>query len=84
MIEELSELQKEVCKDLRGHGNQKHIIEEMADVLIMIEQLKIMKDISNEDIQNVIDFKTKRLIDRMNEYEQDHWLCECEERNIKT
>lgn len=38
-IEELSELQKELTKHLRGEGNQKHIAEEMADVRIILSEL---------------------------------------------
>ena len=39
-IEELSELQKELCKDLRGKGTRDAIAEEIADAEIMLEQLK--------------------------------------------
>lgn len=38
-IEELSELQKELTKHLRGEGNPKHIAEEMADVRIILSEL---------------------------------------------
>ena len=43
-IEELSELQKELTKLLRGECENPidHISEEMADVYIMLEQLKIL------------------------------------------
>ena len=40
-IEELSELQKELCKDAIGNGSQFHIAEEIADVEIVIAQMKI-------------------------------------------
>ena len=36
-IEELSELQKELCKSLRGQTDRQHIAEEIADVQIMLE-----------------------------------------------
>lgn len=39
-IEELSELQKELCKMLRGKANNDHIAEEIADVEIMLQQMK--------------------------------------------
>jgi hypothetical protein len=39
-IEEMSELQKELCKLLLGNGDREHIAEEMADVEIMLSQLK--------------------------------------------
>ena len=41
-IEELSELQKELCKFLRGDSNNSPIAGEMADVEIMLEQLKLI------------------------------------------
>jgi hypothetical protein len=41
-IEELSELQKELCKYLRDKTNIRNISEEMADVEIMLEQLKLI------------------------------------------
>ena len=39
-IEELSELQKELCKYQRGGGDIAHIAEEIADVKIMIAQME--------------------------------------------
>lgn len=39
-VEEMAELTKELCKDLNGQGSLAHISEEMADVEIMLEQLK--------------------------------------------
>ena len=47
-IEELSELQKELCKALRGKPNKEDIIEELADVLIMLDQVKIYFKIEDE------------------------------------
>lgn len=41
-IEELSELQKEICKYLRDKTNIRNISEEIADVEIMLEQLKLI------------------------------------------
>lgn len=41
-IEEMSELIKELCKDMDGKGNKDHIAEEIADVELTIEQLKII------------------------------------------
>lgn len=39
VFEEMAELQKELCKNLRDEPNRKHIIEEIADVEIMLEQM---------------------------------------------
>lgn len=41
-VEELAELQKEICKMLRGGGDIAHLAEEIADAKIMIEQLIII------------------------------------------
>lgn len=41
-IEEMSELMKEICKGFRGEENVEAISEEMADVEIMLDQMKIM------------------------------------------
>lgn len=41
-LEELAELQHALCKDLRGNHNAAHIAEEIADVEIMLEQLKLL------------------------------------------
>ena len=43
-VEEMSELQKELCKHSRGRQNYYHIAEEIADVHIMLEQLMILFD----------------------------------------
>ena len=40
VIEEMSELTKEICKIKRGKGNYMNLVEEIADVEIMLEQLK--------------------------------------------
>lgn len=44
-IEELSELQKELCKSLRGKTDRQHIAEEIADVQIMLEQMMILYEL---------------------------------------
>ena len=40
MFEEMSELQKELCKHLRGKDTLPEIAEEIADVEIMLAQMK--------------------------------------------
>lgn len=59
-VEELSELQKELCKVLRGEGNAEALAEEMADVSIMMEQLRLLFDM-DERIGEVMDEKIMRL-----------------------
>lgn len=41
-IEEMSELQKELCKNIRGRENREAIAEEIADVRIMLDQMEIL------------------------------------------
>jgi NTP pyrophosphatase (non-canonical NTP hydrolase) len=41
VFEEFAELQKELVKQLRGKGDTEHIQEEIADCLIMLEQLMV-------------------------------------------
>ena len=64
-IEEMAELTKELCKyhnedDMPLEG----IAEEIADVTIMLEQLRIIYDI-NDDVCVWMDAKIKRLNDRL-------------------
>lgn len=47
-IEECSELQKEITKIIRNKGNLENLAEEIADVEIMIEQLKYMYKLYNQ------------------------------------
>ena len=64
-IEEMAELTKEICKDFRGKGNREHIIEEMADVCVMIDQLMIIYDIETNELLDEIDIKITRLEERI-------------------
>lgn len=68
-IEEMSELQKELTKYIRGLGNREHLKEEVADVLIMITQIQIMFALPDEEIKEVVDFKINRLKERMEQNE---------------
>lgn len=62
-IEELSELQKELTKALRNKAKISSIIEEMADVYIMLEQLFWIFNIQDKEIKEMIDEKNARLAD---------------------
>nr|DAF05206.1 MAG TPA: nucleoside triphosphate pyrophosphohydrolase [Caudoviricetes sp.] len=64
-IEEMSELTKEICKDFRGKLDREHLIEEMADVTITIDQLMMMYKITFEEIQKVRERKFERLKERL-------------------
>lgn len=64
-IEELSELQKELCKMLRGIGNPEHLAEEIADVEIMLCQIKELYALDPTLINAHILLKTQRQLDRI-------------------
>lgn len=64
-IEEMAELTKEICKEFRGKGNREHILEEIVDVSIMLEQLQIMYDISTSEMLRAVESKVKRLEERL-------------------
>lgn len=64
-IEEMSELTKELCKYKRGAQNFNQIAEEIADVEIMMEQLKIMFD-CHWQVDVYRGEKIKRLAERIN------------------
>ena len=65
LFEEMAELQKEVCKDLRGKGDVRHIIEELADVNIMLQQMQLIYGITDEQIEQVVQDKIERTLDRI-------------------
>lgn len=61
VMEELAELSKEVSKFVRLKGNRDALLEEMADVLIGIDYLKEIHDISDEELNKAIAIKLYRL-----------------------
>ena len=44
VFEEMSEVAKELCKNMRGKENRDAIAEEIADVRIMLDQMEILHD----------------------------------------
>lgn len=66
-IEEMSELQKELCKMLRNSNadNIEHIKEEIADVSIMLEQLIVLLKIKPSTIADIREMKLHRTRERL-------------------
>ena len=60
-VEEMSELTKEIIKSKRGYDNRDHILEELADVSIMLEQLMVIYNLSIKEVIDVRKAKLKRL-----------------------
>lgn len=63
-IEELSELQKELCKSLRSGADRLHIAEEIADVQIVLEQMMMLYE-CHEDVSIWRHKKVNRLYERL-------------------
>lgn len=70
VIEEISELIKELCKDLRDRGNTENIAEEIADVEITLAQIKMIYDI-DKNVEQFKDYKLKRFASRMEELKKN-------------
>ena len=66
LAEECSELAVEASHSARI-GTTVKIIEEMADVLIMMEQVIYLANIAIEDIDECIQFKIDRQLERIKE-----------------
>lgn len=70
-VEELNELGVELCKVANGKSDPKmlgvrtRIIDEMADVALMMQQMAITLGITNEEIENQIQFKANKLMGRI-------------------
>ena len=68
VFEEMAELQKELCKSLRGKDNRGYIAEEIADVRIMLDQMVILHDCA-EDVDTWRKVKLGRLEKRLSAQE---------------
>ena len=60
VIEECSELIKEMTKAHRGMGDVSNIEEEIADVMLVIKQLMHLLDITDADIEKITEEKVER------------------------
>lgn len=60
--EELAELAQQICKVQRGKFDERHLTEEIADVLNCIEQVVLLLGISDAAIRRVRNRKKQRLI----------------------
>lgn len=65
VVEELSELQKELCKFFRGNPKIENIKEEIADVIIMLYQVKDYFMIEDKELQEMVKYKIERTKERL-------------------
>lgn len=68
-MEELAELQQAISKGLRGKLDRHNLIEETADVLICLTQLRIKYAINDDELQSMIDYKHIRNVERQTQQE---------------
>ena len=73
LAEECSELAVEASHSARK-GTTVKIIEEIADVQIMIEQIIYLARIDRCDIQDCINFKLDRQMKKMEKEETNQWI----------
>lgn len=69
-IEEMSELQKELAKFLRGKGRYKAVVEELADAMVMLEQIKCIFAVSDDELEKAMNEKVMRTLKRLQKGEQ--------------
>lgn len=66
--EEMAELQVLILQDANSNYEKVpivDIVEEIADVYIMLEQVKMIYHITDDDIKRIVDYKLKRTFFRM-------------------
>lgn len=71
VIEELSELIKEICKHKRGYLNRTNIVEEMADTYIVLKQLQMIFCVTDKELAETEKYKIDRLANTINKYLQE-------------
>ena len=75
-IEELGELQHELCKAIAGNLDMKHLVEEIADVEIMLEQIVKMFGVDRWDVARAFEDKLVRTYVRLQEAKNnEHERC---------
>ena len=64
-IEELSELQKELTKHLRGKGDHQHLVEEFTDVIICMSEVEQMYNLKQNELNEMYEAKIQRLKEKL-------------------
>lgn len=63
--EELCELENAIFEESLLNCSHDHVKEEIADVYVMLEQLKKIYHFTDMEIKEVMEFKVKRQLERM-------------------
>lgn len=65
LLEEMAELQVAILHQQRGKAERAQVVGEIADVLIMLEQLQDMLEITDAELGRAIRLKLTRLEQRL-------------------
>ncbi len=63
--EECSELSAALCKLVGGEGGRAAVIDEIADAMVMIQQMRYLMHIDRAKLDRAIDTKVDRQLERM-------------------
>lgn len=69
---ELDEAIFEYEHDESGYINNKHIAEELADVGVMLQQIKEYYNISDLELIDIMEYKINRQLERINEEKKNN------------
>ena len=67
LVEECGELAAAMAKYVLGQAGRSAVIEEMADVTVMLRQMEYLMGIQKGELHAAMDFKVNRQLDRMKE-----------------
>lgn len=60
-MEELAELSQEISKIIRGKGDKMGLLEEYADVLVVLEWIKKIANLKDEEIARALNVKLNKI-----------------------
>ena len=69
LSEEIFEFQEAIIKYECGYLNEEHIIEEFADIMVLMEQFKVAYEIDNNKVIEIMKQKIDRQINRIKQEE---------------
>jgi NTP pyrophosphatase (non-canonical NTP hydrolase) len=67
-VEECGEFIVALSKLANDEGSRADVVEEMADVMVMLQQMQYFLCIDLSELHKAIDVKVKRQIERMNQH----------------
>lgn len=65
IMEELAELSQQVSKKIRGEVDRMHLLEEIADVYICLEELKMLNGFTEKEIEIAKSVKLNRIRNKL-------------------